>query len=120
MVRARIQRLALALLVPFFLVSLVGCPAMHKDQGKMARGPWRPEAPPDRAFRVEGKTEEKKTTEKKSDGEKADKEHNTEAYAHIRDNDFLHTVRAPLSTFSIDVDTASYSNVRRFLTQEKR
>ena len=27
----------------------------------------------------------------------------------------METVRAPLSTFSIDVDTASYSNVRRFL-----
>jgi Ca-activated chloride channel family protein len=42
--------------------------------------------------------------------------HNTEAYSKIDDNAF-HLVRnAPLSTFSIDVDTASYSNVRRFLT----
>jgi len=38
-----------------------------------------------------------------------------ERYAEISENPFLETVRAPLSTFSIDVDTASYSNVRRFL-----
>src|SRR5262249_40374553 len=41
---------------------------------------------------------------------------NTEAYDHIVDNAFLAAARNPLSTFSIDVDTASYSNVRRFLT----
>jgi Ca-activated chloride channel family protein len=42
---------------------------------------------------------------------------NTESYARIDDNPFLEVVRNPLSTFSIDVDTASYANVRRFLTQ---
>ncbi len=41
---------------------------------------------------------------------------NTEAYEHVSDNGFLTVARNPLSTFSIDVDTASYSNVRRFLT----
>jgi Ca-activated chloride channel family protein len=40
---------------------------------------------------------------------------NTEQYSHIDENPFLEIARAPLSTFSIDVDTASYSNTRRFL-----
>ena len=40
---------------------------------------------------------------------------NTEAYEYIDDNSFLDAARNPLSTFSIDVDTASYSNMRRFL-----
>ena len=40
---------------------------------------------------------------------------NTEAYARIYDNAFLAVTRNPLSTFSIDVDTAAYANVRRFL-----
>jgi Ca-activated chloride channel family protein len=40
---------------------------------------------------------------------------NTEAYDRIRDNAFLAVASNPLSTFSIDVDTASYANVRRFL-----
>jgi len=40
---------------------------------------------------------------------------NTEAYDRIVDNPFLAVNQNPLSTFSIDVDTASYSNVRRFL-----
>ncbi len=44
---------------------------------------------------------------------------NTEAYDRIVENRFVSTATAPLSTFSIDVDTASYSNVRRFLSQEQ-
>src|SRR5688500_13911320 len=40
---------------------------------------------------------------------------NTESYAWIEDNAFRSVAHAPLSTFSIDVDTASYANVRRFL-----
>jgi Ca-activated chloride channel family protein len=40
-----------------------------------------------------------------------------EAYAAIHDNPFASPLQEPLSTFSIDVDTASYSNMRRYLTQ---
>lgn len=40
---------------------------------------------------------------------------NTEAYDHIQESTFQSSVDAPLSTFAIDVDTASYANVRRFL-----
>jgi len=40
---------------------------------------------------------------------------NTETYDPILDNPFLDVVQNPLSAFSIDVDTASYANVRRFL-----
>jgi len=42
-------------------------------------------------------------------------EFNTENYAHVSENEFLNVADQPLSTFSIDVDTASYSNARRFL-----
>jgi Ca-activated chloride channel family protein len=38
-----------------------------------------------------------------------------EGYAAIVENDFRRPTDAPLSTFSIDVDAASYANVRRFL-----
>lgn len=40
---------------------------------------------------------------------------NTEGYDLITENDFLSVAQAPLSTFSIDVDPAAYSNVRRFI-----
>ena len=40
---------------------------------------------------------------------------NTETYDHLDENPFLRVGDEPLSTFSIDVDTASYANVRRFL-----
>ncbi|MFG0294735.1 MAG: von Willebrand factor type A domain-containing protein [Maioricimonas sp. JB045] len=39
----------------------------------------------------------------------------TEAYDRIVENPFQAVMDHPLSTFSIDVDTASYSNVRRYL-----
>jgi Ca-activated chloride channel family protein len=42
---------------------------------------------------------------------------NTESYDRIDDNPFKLVSKDPLSTFSIDVDTASYANVRRFLNQ---
>lgn len=42
-------------------------------------------------------------------------EENTEAYAPIQENMYQSVLQNPLSTFSIDVDTASYSNIRRFL-----
>jgi Ca-activated chloride channel family protein len=41
----------------------------------------------------------------------------TESYAGIDENKFRRPVDQPLSTFSIDVDTASYANVRRFLNE---
>jgi Ca-activated chloride channel family protein len=47
-------------------------------------------------------------------------EFNTEAYAYQKDNDYLDVAGNPLSTFSIDVDTASYANTRRFLQGGQR
>jgi Ca-activated chloride channel homolog len=44
-----------------------------------------------------------------------DNGHNREGYDHIQENGFRAVTQEPLSTFSIDVDGASYSNVRRFL-----
>lgn len=41
--------------------------------------------------------------------------HNTEGYSTIHENGFKDVLHNPLSTFSIDVDQASYTNVRRFL-----
>ncbi|MFN7950190.1 MAG: VWA domain-containing protein [bacterium] len=40
---------------------------------------------------------------------------NAEAYDSLDENEFVSPRVEPLSTFSIDVDTASYANVRRFL-----
>lgn len=44
-------------------------------------------------------------------------EPNTENYAAFDDNPVVRTAESPVSTFSIDVDTGSYSNVRRMLAQ---
>ena len=41
--------------------------------------------------------------------------HNTEDYATIQENRFYEVTKEPLSTFSIDVDAASYANMRRFI-----
>jgi Ca-activated chloride channel homolog len=47
--------------------------------------------------------------------EDIDQVFNTEDYDNIVENKFLSPKQEPLSTFSIDVDEASYSNVRRYL-----
>jgi len=46
-------------------------------------------------------------------------EYNTEEYAHLQEDGFKDVIHDPLSTFSIDVDVASYSNIRRFLTSSQ-
>jgi len=38
-----------------------------------------------------------------------------EGYAHVEESGFVQVQDTPLSTFSVDVDTASYANVRRML-----
>ena len=45
---------------------------------------------------------------------------NTENYDIINENKFLDVINDPLSTFSVDVDKASYSNVRRFLNNSQK
>jgi Ca-activated chloride channel family protein len=53
-----------------------------------------------------------------ADGRKADFDKlQQEQYAHVVENPFQAVAAAPLSTFSADVNTASYSNVRRFLNE---
>src|SRR5438270_12634721 len=47
-------------------------------------------------------------------------EFNTEEYVRIVENEFLSVADNPLSTFSVDVDRAAYSNVRRFLRDGQR
>lgn len=47
-------------------------------------------------------------------------EFNTEAYAYRAESEFLAAEQNPLSTFSADVDTASYANVRRFIEAGRR
>lgn len=46
-------------------------------------------------------------------------ESNRETYSTIPENPFLKANSNPLSTFSIDVDAASYSNVRRFINENR-
>jgi Ca-activated chloride channel family protein len=55
-----------------------------------------------------------------NDSASVDPEPNTEVYDAIAENPFLRTASTPRSTFSIDVDHASYSNVRRFLQAGQR
>ncbi|RKD99933.1 Ca-activated chloride channel family protein [Marinifilum flexuosum] len=49
-----------------------------------------------------------------------DRYYNTEGYSTINENNYKNAVESPVSTFSIDVDAASYSNVRRFLTNGEK
>src|SRR5688572_15279362 len=47
-------------------------------------------------------------------------QYNTEEYDAVQENIFHDALRNPLSTFSIDVDAASYSNMRRFINNGQR
>ena len=43
-----------------------------------------------------------------------------ERFAEFKENDFREVKTNPLSTFGLDVDTASYTTMRRYLTESKR
>ncbi len=66
---------------------------------------------------------EKKRAEKREQKITADTifpdESNREQYNQIIENPFLDAEKTPISTFSIDVDVASYSNIRRFLDDDE-
>ncbi|MBF4517268.1 VWA domain-containing protein [Flavobacterium sp. ANB] len=47
-------------------------------------------------------------------------EPNTESYAGLEENPFESPKKSPLSTFSIDVDNASYTNIRRFINEGQK
>lgn len=49
----------------------------------------------------------------------AEEEYNTEEYNKIIENEFLSVAEHPLSTFSTDVDTASFANVRRMIVNRE-
>lgn len=53
-------------------------------------------------------------------GEDFDGAFNTESYDTIAENTFHNAIRDPLSTFSIDVDTASYANIRRMIQSHQK
>ena len=44
----------------------------------------------------------------------------SESYAGVRESGFVTVESAPLSTFSVDVDTAGYANLRRFIQNGQR
>lgn len=47
-------------------------------------------------------------------------ERSAESYARVAEGGFYTVTQAPFSTFSIDVDTASYANIRRFINDGQR
>jgi len=60
-----------------------------------------------------------KSTNGYTSNQKTKEDYNTEAYDHIVENEFKEATKNPLSTFSIDVDKASYANIRRFIAQNQ-
>lgn len=69
--------------------------------------------------RVKGDMKESLRRQAPTDITGDDVAHNTESYSHMAENDFKSVKDQPLSTFSIDVDTASYANIRRFLNSSQ-
>jgi Ca-activated chloride channel homolog len=67
--------------------------------------------------RIPGPTPTPQTEPSEAPWRSPQQPNNTEGYTAIDENPFLRPASNPLSTFSIDVDTASYSNVRRMITE---
>ena len=99
-----------------FLVVLVALPLSacgdKKDTGPSVGDPGRDK---DRMGEKDKGNDRIQRKVEKAKGDSKAEPTTTEAYNHIADNPFRAVAKTPLSTFSIDVDTASYTNVRRIL-----
>jgi Ca-activated chloride channel family protein len=90
---------------------------VHEVADEELVAPSPPSAPYTTAERNSIKFTQPRIVKDEEGGAAAEKkgEFNTEDYDHIVENKFLAATQNPLSTFSIDVDEAAYSNVRRYI-----
>ena len=86
--------------------------AAGKTQGLAMSPPAPPPLPMKRAYNYVAGGGETTDSEPPS---RYRQDFNTATYDKVEENPFLPAATNPLSTFSVDVDTASYSNVRRFI-----
>lgn len=98
------------------MVLIAGCGESAKPRGP---GIQRDVSATRARFAADGFAAAAKIAEVAGEVEHVDRNTNTETYDSIDDNPFLAASINPLSTFSIDVDTASYANVRRYLNQRQ-
>ncbi len=115
-----------ALLVALALaVSLAGCaaPASPNGEDQSSRYNITPTEPaaPDMSAPIAGEADGANVVTEVEDVQSAQAPpmptENAEVYGRFTESAFKKTELNPLSTFSIDVDTASYSNVRRYLNE---
>ncbi|MBI1186856.1 MAG: DUF3520 domain-containing protein [Alphaproteobacteria bacterium] len=122
--------LARTLIAACALVALVGCAAQtptpnpgEDETGRVVAPPPPPPAPPPPM--VTGALRDRAASEQRFAGSTAPYAQtapqpmpgtiNRDRYEDVDANPVQQVAEAPVSTFSIDVDTASYANVRRFL-----
>lgn len=105
------------------LVGLVALLAACEAQNGGSLDTGATNAPAPQQSKVAQKELNQKAAESKTasaDEQVASEPTSGETYASSPDNPFESARSTPLSTFSIDVDTASYSNLRRFLNDGQR
>ncbi len=116
----RIAAVTLLASLPLFFIACnnqSGASHQNKDVQELARvKPAPPAQPVTENMLIEPVTKDDvKNTPPKIVKDEESRPFNTEDYDNIVENKFLAVTQNPLSTFSIDVDEASYSNVRRFI-----
>ncbi len=92
-------------------------------RGKKGRGGIRSASPPIAAGRIALSTRRHGAPAHASlfaSGDLGSADGNTENYDRVTENEFKAVTDSPLSTVSIDVDTAAYANSRRFIEQMHR
>ncbi len=100
------RNMVLALLLAAMITMMTGCGASNKSSA-----PTRS----DTQNNAVGEYDESSCADAAEDLEWENGLENSEEYAAVPENSFVLSAETPLSTFSADVDTASYSNVRRML-----
>ena len=110
MKKLSVRSLALSIAAVMLLTCTAGCAGKTESVMYDASAPMAMESTADYAY---------SESEAVGDYEIEQPEFNTEEYNSIVENRFLSVTANPLSTFSADVDTASYTNVRRYIDDQQ-
>ena len=116
----RVLVLKACLLAITVLTLAAGLPGCEQSMRKAGGKPPQSESTAAKSRQPDWKNADAKAPQPGPANEKKQEEPTGESYERLFDNAFMLAANNPLSTFSIDVDTASYSNVRRFLKEGQR
>ena len=109
--------ISLLLVITSFLLVLTSCAAADKSGAANAPNNYYPQYYPQKRTTTANLSVEDESLETAPDASEPVYGYYDEDYGKFIENEFINTIDAPVSTFSADVDTASYAYFRKLVNE---